>query len=644
MSSVALVNMPWSSVRRGAIALGALKSVLREEGVASDVLYLNIRMASRMWKAGALVDYEALSEAHLLGEWLFSQHLFGKYGSSELANSYHDLLSGGWRDIEQAPGLSALLEQKDFDFETIAGQMIPDFIDECLELVDWRNYAVVGFSSVFNQNVPSLLLSKRIKELYPDIKIVFGGSNVHSVMGTAALKAFDWIDYVVDGEGEPVFPSLVKNLLDGKPYEELPGVSFRRGNEVILYKNIPAMYHLDSAPAPDYSEYFAELDRSGLGHVDKLMLFESSRGCWWGEKAHCTFCGLNGQYMKFRAKSADKVLKEIVDQAARHKTRFFYSVDNILDRQAFKDLLPALADHQLDLELFYEVKSNLNKGEVDQLRGAGVKYIQPGIESLDTGILKLMKKGVTAIQNIQLLKFCRSAGIHVNWNILYGFPGESREQYESMRETISLITHLQPPVGVTRIILQRFSPYHFDAERLGIRNIRPMAMYRHIYPDRVGLDDIAYYFDYSLEQGVEDPESYIGPIKEIYSSWKRAYAAGEARLQYRRGPGFIEINDSRPNWQPGQSTPVSGPRTIILDGIESEVYLFCESIRAFTDVVAMVGALAGRDQAEPRAREILHKFHEERLIFEEKEKYLSLAVPVRRTRPKIESSQREEPK
>ena len=56
---------------------------------------------------------------------------------------------------------------------------------------------------------------------------------------------------------------------------------------------------------PDYDDYYAvlaELGQTAQG-LDRILLYEGSRGCWWGEKHHCTFCGLNAQSMKFRAKA-----------------------------------------------------------------------------------------------------------------------------------------------------------------------------------------------------------------------------------------------------------------------------------------------------------------------------------------------------
>ena len=75
------------------------------------------------------------------------------------------------------------------------------------------------------------------------------------------------------------------------------------------------------------------------------------------------------------------------------------------------------------------MKANLTREQVRLLADAGVRHIQPGIESLSDHVLALMKKGVTGLRNVQLLKWCKEYGIEVDWNILYGFPGETREDY-----------------------------------------------------------------------------------------------------------------------------------------------------------------------------------------------------------------------
>src|SRR5262249_35123791 len=147
---------------------------------------------------------------------------------------------------------------------------------------------------------------------------------------------------------------------------------------------------------------------------------------------------------------------------------------------------------------------------------AGVLSIQPGIESLSTPILKAMRKGVTALQNIRLLKWCAEFRIKPGWNFLYGFPGEPAEEYPRMADLIKSLTYLIPPLGLSRLQLERFSPYHQRPADYGLKIIGPSSSdyYRLIYPSEVEtLDDLAYSFEYSYDDG-RDPETYVVPLRE----------------------------------------------------------------------------------------------------------------------------------
>jgi ribosomal peptide maturation radical SAM protein 1 len=566
--------------------------------------------------------YETISELLLFGEWVFAQHLFGESGTGELKDS-----ALTERDIET---VKITLENMKIDFARINEEVMPKFIDECLSIAPWEKYDVVGFTSVFSQNVACLFLAYKLKQLYPHLKTVIGGANVQSVMGRATAEAFEWIDYVVDGEGEELFPQLVENILDGKPYEKVPGILFRENGQVAANQGLPPMVRLDDTPVPDYTEYFSQLKDSGLKTlVDPSLLIESSRGCWWGEKAHCTFCGLNGQSMKYRTKSPEKVITEVIEQSSKYQTLIIEAVDNIIDRGAFENLIPQLAQHKLDLDMFYEVKSSLSREQIELLIAAGVTRIQPGIESLHTEILKLMRKGVTGIQNIQLLKWCKVYDLKVVWNLLCGFPGETSQHYQQMVETMSFITHLQPPSSAPRIILQRFSPYFFDSERLGIRNVRPMSLYNKIYPkERVNLMDIAYYFDYSLDDSYEDPDSYLGPVRDAMKRWAVGYYKGKYYFRYRKGPGFIELKDSRPKSLAGDGKLI---KRAILTGDKMLAFEFCESIKGFREISEHIGRHSDVPPSEEQVQLTLDELVEKKYLFREGARYLSLATPSRRS-------------
>src|SRR5262249_21607429 len=152
------------------------------------------------------------------------------------------------------------------------------------------------------------------------------------------------------------------------------------------------------------------------------------------------------------------------------------AVDNILAIDYFDRALPQMANLPKKLSVFFEVKSNLKRHEVESLAAAGIRWIQPGIESFDTRILKLMRKGVTGAHNVQVLKWSRQFGLRMSWNILWGFPGEQDEWYVEMASWIDLIQHLQPANAV-RLRFQRYSPYQRDAEQYGLK-LRPAPLFR----------------------------------------------------------------------------------------------------------------------------------------------------------------------
>lgn len=628
MSKVALVTPPWSSVRAGSISLGILKRCLEREGVQSNIFHLNLRLA----KMVGVSFNEKISNTHLVGEWLFAWTMFGERGTGELRNSYEDALRDHpWLDgilTKLVPGLDS--RERGALFTRIAQEIIPAFLEHCLTSIPWDDYKIIGFSTTFSQNIAALAIAQSLKRRYPDKRIVFGGSNVEGRMGVGLIQAFDFIDYVVSGEGEERFPRLVKNILAGDGNTPIPGISMRVNGTAVPFTSPPPLINLPgSSPVPDYHEYFDDLKRLGLNkRIIPKILFESARGCWWGQKSHCTFCGINNEVMRFRSKPAEMVLNEIITLASEYKVTNFEAVDYIIDYNYYKTLLPKLKRKKLDLFFFYEMKANVTKKQVRLLHDAGVRWVQPGIESLSSESLGLMRKGVTAIQNIQLLKWCAEYGIRVSWNQLYAIPGEKPTYYESVLDAMRSITHLEPPDNVLRIHLQRFSPYFTDSASYGIINVRPSVYYQIIYPgDRVNLEDVAYYFDFKLTDLDGDPEEYVAPVKKFVQRWRESSLAKKTFLVYLKGPGFITVFDNRDaNARDGGS----GIKKYILRGLLKKIHFFCDQARAFNTILDHVNkSRKARPCSEEELQAALDELVKIRLLFKEGNRYLTLAIPIK---------------
>jgi ribosomal peptide maturation radical SAM protein 1 len=617
--------MPWGSVLKPSLALAILKQCVARAGYAPDLHFLNIRFAEYL----GLRLYEQISDRSFFHpEWFFSQLLFGRTGLGELNNR--------WEELKADPSASELAEMlKDMAGSEemcarIAADYVPRFMDECMSNIDWNKYMAVGFTTTFAQSLSSLALAKRIKERSPATPIIFGGANVDSAMGVEFMRAFPWIDYVVHGEAEESFPALLDHIAHGCCGDRVPGVSMRREQQIFPGDHdARPIADLNDSPSPDYSDYIAALEQAGFKKKMKLRLyFESSRGCWWGAKHHCTFCGLNGTAMAFRRKDAGRVCSEITSLAAEHQCLTFSATDNILATEYFSQLLPRLAEMDVDLSLFYEVKANLSRKQLELLRAAGVREIQPGIESLNSGVLRLMRKGITAIQNIQLLKWCFEYEIAPLYNILFGFPGEGRDVYSELPDIFRLLGHLQPPSNVQQVIFERFSPYHFEREKFGL-SLQPIDLYRFIFPpSRVNLENIAYYFAGEWDKRLE-PQEAIRPALEAWQTWEKQWRSRQVFCHYEKGPNYIVIHDNRPR------TSGAAPeyRRVCLNQHVSALYLFCDQSRSRQAIVEMMNHHFGSAVSQHSLDLWLDQLVLQNLLYRENDRYLALAVRKRTALP-----------
>ena len=521
--TVALVQMPFATTVSPSIGLGLLKAELSTRGIGAEVRYLNFLLEDLIGEeCYARISQGEPQNADLLGEWIFSAAARGGVGRGDDELYFERVLFGG--DVRHRKSASRDVLQQAKKLAQRGRAHVDAFLDQCMAQ-DWSQYRIVGFTSVFQQHTPSLALARRLKQRFPDLVIVMGGANCEGDMGRATLAAFDVVDAVCTGEGDVAFPDYVAAVLAGTE-PAVRGMLTRADLAAGTATTSARQAVMDRLPYPDYDDYFAQ--RGGRERHAKLaprILFESSRGCWWGQKNHCTFCGLNGQGMNFRHKSSARAIDEIqhlVDRYGVHTSRVS-ATDNIIPHSYFRDFLPRLAELGLDLDIFYETKANLTKDQLRLYKAAGLHAIQPGIESLQTDVLKLMRKGITALQNIRLLKWCAELRIVPHWNYLYGFPGETAASYAQAARLVPQLRHLRPPTGVARLRYDRFSPFVESPATFGIRNMRPYPAYGMIYP-QIPVDDIAglaYFFvaDFDGDDRIAD---YTAPLVAAIATWTRS--------------------------------------------------------------------------------------------------------------------------
>jgi ribosomal peptide maturation radical SAM protein 1 len=530
MTKIALITMPAQELERPSLSLTQLKARVREvhgDRAEVSIAYLNHDFARFMAGAGGATGAYATLCANQhtgLPDWLFRSEAWPELPDN--ADRYFARYFPG-----RAP---AALELRTAMLGCRA--RLGEFLDAAIETHALDRADVVGFTSMFAQNVASFALARRLKQRNPGVTIVMGGANCESPMGQELVRNVPAVDYVFSGPALLSFPEFVGHLLEGRRERcaTIPGVVGRDTPAEAAAHPIGAELPIDEPVALDYADYFASVARNfPAGEVRPVILFETSRGCWWGERSHCTFCGLNGATMSYRSMRPDGAVALINSLFERYRDRsaVFFSVDNILPQTYVSEVLPRLRTPQ-GATIFYEVKANLGERELSALAAAGVRQIQPGIEALSTSTLKLMRKGSTAFVNLRLLLGCVRHGIEPVWNLLVGFPGEGEEVYRMYVEHLGRLVHLWPPQGVAQVRYDRYSPYHQRPQEWGLK-LRRFDFYPLIYPfSEESLEQMAYFF---MDENYEAPylqalSPWMGKLWQAVQHWRSRWQGRDGAL------------------------------------------------------------------------------------------------------------------
>ena len=226
-----------------------------------------------------------------------------------------------------------------------------------------------------------------------------------------------------------------------------------------------------------------------------------------------------------------------------------------------------------------------------------------------------MRKGVTAIQNVNVLRWARYYGIEAPWNLIWGFPGESEADCDNQQSLIPYLSHLEPPHGMGRIWLERFSPLFWDRATFPMRTMRPAESYGFVYPENVDLEKVAYFFDYELENTL--PDSAYKKIEQLAETWKESWQNGvRPSLTYWRSPALVQIDDAR---DPAK------PLTYSLDGPLAELY------PAFSERPMSAAGARAKLRWEWPSEELegaLDEFCDKGLVMRDGDLFLTLALPA----------------
>ncbi len=514
-ADVLLVISPAALITMPSLGVHLLKASCQDAGIKTGVLYSNLIYSHLI--GADLHKAMVMDEKLLLSERIFAYAAF-QLPSLSIARFKDKFFDPAWapdhawqtnggKVPEPVVPFRQWLDNLDLEeLESLTTQLLHRLARHIVN----SGYRIVGCSNTLGGIVPAVALLNCVKQADPKVITILGGSLCESEMAEGIRSLNADIDYIFSGEGEITFPVLAKQILEGP----LPTEKIIYGQDVI---------DLDTLPLPDYRDYVKQREkfypRWPSGKNKYAIVFETSRGCWYGK---CSFCGLNGRKNLLRRKSPDTVIKNLKALMALHNNKLVALTDTMPPFQYFNTLIPRLFTELPSVEIFTELSADLNLDQVITLKKAGFMF-GPGMETLSPSLLRKLDKPYTVRGNIALLRYARSNGIHLEWAFLFGFPGDEIGEYEEMLDLIPLLHHLPPPRIMQPLILCRFSPYQRKPETFGMSDFQPAEVHRDTLPPHADIDKIAYYFSARFPSRSRENPAVISALWEKYRAWYSAW-------------------------------------------------------------------------------------------------------------------------
>ncbi len=612
LRKIALISTPWPLYSRPSIQLGSLKAFLhaRIPDLKIDAFHFYLSVA----EAIGYRLYHDISERTWLAESVYTALLYPKR-------------------IKQAEALfrkeaPAGAKLRKINFRTLT-RRIKTATDAFIDSQNWQTYGLLGFTISLCQLTSALYVIKRIKKKFPDLMIVVGGALTPGIAAPGILKSFPQVDVVVNGEGEIPLYHIIDHLRRTPPDSDLSKIQgvFTRLSDTARpdRASFSQLNALDELTTPDYDDYFELLKTFDAGKsFFPTLPVEISRGCWWkradgsAKVTGCAFCNLNLQWDGYRSKPASQVATEIDYLTDRYQTLSVAIMDNVLPKKEAIDIFRQIAGLGKDLRLFGEVRATTPWRKLKAMGDCGMREVQIGIEALSSSLLKKLHKGTSAIQNLEIMKNCEALDIRNISNLILQFPGSSEQDVAETLKTLEFALPFYPLKAVS-FWLGLESPVWQHPKKFGAQAVFNHPNYAFLFPEGIRrtlpLMIQAYRGDLTYQKKIWKP------VKKRISDWQKQYVeiqkgSGDSPiLSFRDGRNFMIIRQKRFRAEPAVHRLVGASR---------EIYLFCQKHRSIKAIFS-----AFPDISQDTIENFLSMMADKKLMFAEKNKYLSLASAVK---------------
>lgn len=365
---------------------------------------------------------------------------------------------------------------------SIEGKFGWSFVDGNLETDPWekiKSYLETGEYGFFGSTVmpgpqlkQAIPFSKRIREQFPNIKIIWGGYFPSNQLKVCLNSGF--VDVVINGPGDKCFPELISRWTNGNlVWNDIPNLAFRSGTEIVVTRK-DEIYDQDTLPQMPYArleEYYPlkrYLGKTYLG--SNTLAYHSSFGCPFT----CSFCAVVPIYnARWKGKSAELIYQDIkylrekhgADAIEFHDNNFFVSEKRTAEfsRLVMNDKMFWWGEGRIDTIDKY------SDSTLELMRDSGCKMIFFGAETGDDARLKKMDKGGTQTGE-QILKFAarmRKFGIIPEYSFVLGTPGaDESETWKQIKDDVAFIRKVKDVNPETEIIIYIYSPVPTEGSEL----------------------------------------------------------------------------------------------------------------------------------------------------------------------------------
>jgi len=325
-------------------------------------------------------------------------------------------------------GLDAQVEKLDYN---------NDFKREIIEI----NPDVVGITAMTFTLIDVLktidLIRRAEKELNKKVIVVLGGPHAHLFpKETINLKG---VDFVIKGEGELPFFNLLKALEIEDDFNDIPGLVYKRDNQVIDNPIGDLIEDLDEIPFPDRELLPTEKYNSILGEDRIVTTMFTSRGCPF----QCAFCDRPHLGKKFRARSTKSVVDEMEECLGLGIQEILVYDDTFtVERQRTLDICDEII--RRGLKFVWDIRARVDTVDrevLEKLKEAGCVRIHFGVESGTEKILKELNKGINLDKVEKVFKDAEKTGIERLAYFMIGAPTETKED---IYQTIKFAKKIEP--------------------------------------------------------------------------------------------------------------------------------------------------------------------------------------------------------